>query len=84
MVARRPKRRRSAHAEDPGHKLKAIHPLTQRGIDLLPIIAQISRWSRTHMPVDPILAATGEARDHGGPGAIEAQMAALRAVHLGQ
>ena len=35
------------------------------------------------MPVDPVLAATGEARDRGGPGAVEAQMAALRAVHLG-
>lgn len=70
-------------AEDPAHKLKAIYSLTQKGIDLLPIIAQISRWSRTYMPVDPLLAATGEARDRAGPGAIEAQMAALRAIHLG-
>lgn len=70
-------------AEDPAHKLKAIYSLTQRGIDLLPIIAQISRWSRTHMPVDPVLAATGEARDRAGPDAIKAQMAALRAIHLG-
>lgn len=71
-------------AEDPRHKLKAIYSLTQKGIDLLPIIAQISRWSRTYMPVDPLLAATGEARDRAGPGAVEAQMAALRRVHLGQ
>ena len=70
-------------AEDPAHKLKAIYSLTQKGIDLLPIIAQISRWSRTYMPVDPLLAATGEARDRGGPGAVEAQMAALRKLHLG-
>jgi DNA-binding HxlR family transcriptional regulator len=71
-------------AEDPAHKLKAIYSLTQKGIDLLPIIAQISRWSRTYMPVDPLLAATGEARDRAGPGAVEAQMAALRVIHLGQ
>jgi DNA-binding HxlR family transcriptional regulator len=70
-------------AGDPSHKLKAIYSLTEKGIDLLPIIAQISRWSRSYMPVDPILAATGEARDKGGPAAIEAQMAALRQVHLG-
>lgn len=70
-------------AGDPSHKLKAIYSLTEKGIDLLPIIAQISRWSRSHMPVDPILAATGEARDKGGPGAVEAQMAALRQIHLG-
>ena len=70
-------------AGDPSHRLKAIYSLTEKGIDLLPIIAQISRWSRTYMPVDPLLAATGEARNRAGPGAIEAQMAALRAIHLG-
>ena len=71
-------------ADDPAHKLKAIYSLTQRGIDLLPILAHISRWSRTYMPVDPELARTGEARDRAGPGAEEAQMAALRRVHLGE
>lgn len=71
-------------AGDPSHKLKAIYSLTAKGIDLLPIIAQISRWSRNYMPVDPVLAATGEARDRGGPGAIEAQMAELRRVHPGE
>ncbi|UXN71500.1 helix-turn-helix transcriptional regulator [Devosia neptuniae] len=71
-------------AGDPSHKLKAIYSLTAKGIDLLPIIAQISRWSRSYMPVDPVLAATGEARDKGGPGAIDAQMAELRRVHLGE
>lgn len=68
--------------DDPNHRLKAIYSLTEKGIELLPIIAQISRWSRTHMPVDPALAATGEARDRAGPGAVEAQMAALREIHL--
>ena len=69
-------------AHDPSHKLKAIYSLTEKGIDLLPVIAQISRWSRSYMPVDPLLAATGEARDRAGPGAVEAQMEALRATHL--
>lgn len=69
-------------ADDPSHRLKAIYSLTEKGIELLPVIAQISRWSRSHMPVDPALAATGEARDRAGPGAVEAQMDALRAVHL--
>jgi DNA-binding HxlR family transcriptional regulator len=68
--------------EDPAHKLKAIYSLTEKGIDLLPIIAQISRWSRRYMPVDPVMAATGEARDRAGPGAEAEQMAALRAIHL--
>ena len=71
-------------AGDPSHRLKAIYSLTEKGIELLPVIAQISRWSRKYMPVDPALAATGEARDRAGPGAEEAQMKALRAEHLGQ
>ncbi len=71
-------------ADDPNHRLKAIYSLTEKGIDLLPVIAQISRWSRKYMPVDPAMAATGEARDRGGPGAVERQMAALREEHLVQ
>jgi len=70
-------------ADDPSHRLKGIYSLTEKGIDLLPIIAQISRWSRKYMPVDPLMAATGEARDRAGPGAEAAQMAALRLAHLG-
>ena len=48
-------------ADDPAHKLKAIYSLTEMGIELLPIIAEISRWSRKYQPVDPLMAATGEA-----------------------
>lgn len=71
-------------ADDPSHRLKAIYSLTEKGIALLPVIAQISRWSRSYMPVDPELARTGEARDRAGPDAVEQQMAALRREHLGQ
>jgi len=70
-------------AGDPSHRLKAIYSLTEKGIELLPIIAQISQWSRAYMPVDPVLAETGEARDRAGPGAMQAQMDTLREVHLG-
>lgn len=70
-------------AGDPEHKLKAIYSLTEKGIDLLPIIAEISRWSRKYEPVDPVLARTGEARDRLGPDANQQQMAALRSIHLG-
>lgn len=69
-------------AGDPQHKLKAIYSLTEMGIELLPIVAEISRWSRKYQPVDAALAATGEARDRGGPEAVAAQMEALRRVHL--
>lgn len=70
-------------ADDPAHKLKAIYSLTEMGIELLPIIAEISRWSRKYQPVDPELARTGEARDRARPNAAHAQMEALRKIHLG-
>ncbi|WP_262899437.1 winged helix-turn-helix transcriptional regulator [Chryseosolibacter histidini] len=38
--------------EDPDHKQKIIYRLTQRGIDLLPILVQIGAWSLKHKPVD--------------------------------
>lgn len=70
--------------DDPDHRLKAVYSLTEKGIELLPIIAQISRWSRKYMPVDPVLARTGEARDRLGRGAVDQQMADLRRTHLGE
>jgi DNA-binding HxlR family transcriptional regulator len=69
-------------AGDPEHKLKAIYSLTEKGIELLPVIAEISRWSRKYEPVDPELARTGEARDRLGPDANQMQMAKLRSIHL--
>ena len=38
--------------DDPSHKQKNIYKLTELGIDLLPVLVEISRWSLTHKPVD--------------------------------
>ena len=37
---------------DPEHKQKYIYNLTVKGIDLLPVIAEIGAWSIKHAPVD--------------------------------
>jgi len=37
---------------DPGHKQKYIYQLTEAGIDLLPVLAEIGTWSIKHRPVD--------------------------------
>ncbi|PSL44327.1 HxlR family transcriptional regulator [Chitinophaga niastensis] len=39
-------------ADDPGHKQKYIYSLTEKGIDLLPIMVEIGAWSIKHRPVD--------------------------------
>ena len=41
-----------AKTEDPSHKQKVVYSLTEKGIDLLPILVQISNWSYKYRPVD--------------------------------
>ena len=38
--------------DDPTHKQKNIYTLTEKGIDLLPIMVEIGAWSIKHKPVD--------------------------------
>jgi DNA-binding HxlR family transcriptional regulator len=38
--------------DDAEHKQKYIYSLTEKGIDLLPIIVEIGRWSIKYKPVD--------------------------------
>jgi DNA-binding HxlR family transcriptional regulator len=70
-------------ADDPTHKQKAVYSLTQMGIDLLPVLAQIGIWSRRYRPVSDELAATSAELEAGGPQLWERLMADLRQQHLG-
>src|SRR5215510_2624948 len=38
-------------ADDPTHKQKSIYSLTEQGIQLLPVLAQMSGWGFRHLPV---------------------------------
>lgn len=38
--------------DDPAHKQKYIYNLTEKGIDLLPVMVEIGGWSLKHKPVD--------------------------------
>ncbi len=39
---------------DSTHKQKFIYSLTEKGIDLLPVITSIAEWSLKHEPVDEV------------------------------
>jgi DNA-binding HxlR family transcriptional regulator len=52
---------------DPSHRQKGVYRLTKKGIDLLPVLAQLGIWSRRHEPVDEGLAATSRQLEEGGP-----------------
>src|SRR3954451_1967700 len=41
----------STSAEDPTYNQKGVYSLSEAGIALLPVLAQMSVWGRKHMPV---------------------------------
>jgi DNA-binding HxlR family transcriptional regulator len=69
-------------AGDPSHKQKAVYSLTDKGISLLPILAQIGIWSRGYLPVSEELGATAAQLEAGGPPLWAELMAELRSTHL--
>lgn len=40
-------------ADDPTHRQKARYTLTEKGIELVPIIATVAQWGAAHCPADP-------------------------------
>ena len=71
-------------ADDPTHKQKAIYSLTEQGIQLLPVLAQMSAWGRKFMPVSRELAIRARLLEEGGPQLWAQFMDELRAEHLGE
>lgn len=70
-------------AADPTHKQKAIYSLTAQGIELLPILAQMSVWGRKYLPVTEELSIRARLLEEGGPKLWAAFMEELRETHLG-
>jgi DNA-binding HxlR family transcriptional regulator len=69
---------------DPSHKQRAVYSLTEMGIDLLPVIAQLGTWGRRHLPVTTESAAQAAKLDAGGPALLEQIRASLRETHLAE
>jgi DNA-binding HxlR family transcriptional regulator len=70
-------------ADDPTHKQKAIYSLTEKGIELLPVLAQMSGWGLEHLPVSEELGIRARLLREGGPKLWAEFMDELRAAHLG-
>ena len=70
-------------ADDPSHKQKAIYSLTEQGIELLPVLAQMAAWGRKYLPVSDELSIRAQVLDEGGPALWEEFMSELREAHLG-
>jgi DNA-binding HxlR family transcriptional regulator len=72
-----------SRAGDPSHKQKAIYSLTEKGIELLPVLAQMWAWGLKHLPVTEELGIRAKLLDEGGPRLWAAFMEELRETHLG-
>ena len=70
-------------AEDPAHRQKTIYSLTEKGIELLPILAQMSAWGLKYQPVTEELSVRARLLQEGGPALWAEFMDELREVHLG-
>jgi DNA-binding HxlR family transcriptional regulator len=70
-------------AEDPSHKQKGIYSLTEQGVQLLPILAQMAGWGERHLPVTQELGIRAKLLDEGGPEMWAEFMDELREANLG-
>jgi DNA-binding HxlR family transcriptional regulator len=70
-------------ADDPSHKQKGIYSLTEKAIQLVPIMAMVGGWGRRHLPVSEELSIRAQLLEEGGPPMWDAFMEELRRLHLG-
>jgi DNA-binding HxlR family transcriptional regulator len=69
--------------DDPSHKQKGIYSLTEQGIELLPILAQMAGWGYKYLPVSEELGIRAKLLMEGGPKMWAELMDELREIHLG-
>jgi DNA-binding HxlR family transcriptional regulator len=70
-------------ADDPSHKQKAIYSLTERAIQLVPLLAHMGAWGRRHLPVSHELSVRAQLLEEGGTELWDDFMDELRVVHIG-
>ena len=70
-------------SDDPTHKQKGVYSLTEKGIELLPVLAQMAGWGRKYLPVSEEHGIRARLLAEGGPRMWEELMAELREIHLG-
>jgi DNA-binding HxlR family transcriptional regulator len=67
-------------SHDPSHKQKAIYSLTEKGIDLLPLLMDMNAWGKKHVPGAGLRGLAKELQE-GGPKAAAEFITELRESH---
>jgi DNA-binding HxlR family transcriptional regulator len=68
-------------SDDPSHKQKAIYSLTEKGIELLPLLMEMNAWGHKYLPASR-LKGLAQVLVEGGPKLRAQFMAELREAHL--
>jgi DNA-binding HxlR family transcriptional regulator len=68
-------------SHDPSHKQKAIYSLTERGIELLPLLMEMVAWGDKYLPASRVRG-LAQVLEEGGPKLRAEFMGELRATHL--
>jgi DNA-binding HxlR family transcriptional regulator len=69
--------------QDPTHKQKVVYSLTEKSIQLVPMLAVIGAWGLRNTPSSEELSIRAELLEKGGPKLWEEFMDELRVLHLG-
>lgn len=67
---------------DPNHKQKAIYSLTDKAIELVPLMAVMGSWGLRHTPASRELSIRAQILEDGGPQLWSGFMDELRHLHL--
>jgi len=68
--------------DDPAHRQRGIYSLTQKAIELVPVLVQLGAWGRRHLPTSPELAIRQQLMEEGGPPLWSAFADELGHIHL--
>jgi DNA-binding HxlR family transcriptional regulator len=68
-------------SHDPSHKQKAIYSLTEKGVELLPLLIEMNAWGHKYLPASR-LRGLAQVLVAGGPKLRAEFMAELRETHL--
>jgi DNA-binding HxlR family transcriptional regulator len=71
-------------ASDPTHKQKVVYSLTEKAIQLVPMLAVIGAWGLRHTPASEELSIRAELLEQGGQKLWDEFMEELRVLHLGK
>jgi DNA-binding HxlR family transcriptional regulator len=72
-----------SRSEDPTHRQKQIYSLTEKAVELVPVLVQLGAWGRRHLPTSPELAIRQQLMEEGGPSLWNDFADELRHIHLG-